>query len=228
MIPDMAGVVFSYLFVFLILGLAELFLRRGWLTSEESRKFIHIAVSNWWLIAMFLIKSYVYALIPPLTFAFLNYFSHKKRIFKSMEANRGRAGLGTVYFPISLTLLVILSWWDGLLSLNPYFGAVGVMIMGYGDGLAAVVGSRYGSKIFTIRGAKKSLEGSLIMFAVSFLISFIIIILMANLSLKAFVLAVLIAFISTLAEAFTPKGLDNITVPLLSFAVFTFLFKAFF
>ena len=221
------GIGSSYIFVFLILVLAEIFLRKKWLSPEYARKFVHIAVSNWWLIAMFLIKSYVYAVIPPITFVFFNYFSYKKSLFESMEEKGGKAGLGTIYFPISLTLLVLLSWWDGLLHLNPYFGAVGVLIMGYGDGLAAVIGSKFGRRTFNVRRTSKSLEGSLAMFAISFFIALGAFALLSRFSFTALALALLVAFVSTLAEAFTPKGFDNITVPLLSFAVFTFLFKVF-
>jgi len=159
---------------------------------------------------------------------FLNYLSYKKSLFKSMEVNREGATLGTIYFPISLTLLVILSWWDGLLQLNPYFGAVGVLIMGYGDGFAAVIGSKFGRRTFTVGRTRKSLEGSLIMFIISFFISLGAFVLLARFSCIILALALLVAFVSTMTEAFTPKGFDNITVPLLSFSIFTFLFKVFF
>ena len=85
--------------------------------------------------------------------------------------------------------------------------------MGYGDGLAAVIGQKVKSKSFNILGSTKSIAGSATMLIVSLIISILIFsfIGIEYLILKAF----LIAIIATILEAISVKGLDNITVPLI-------------
>ncbi|KAH0793956.1 dolichol kinase [Histomonas meleagridis] len=121
--------------------------------------------------------------------------------------------LGLIYFPISLTILVILTY-TGVIQ--NYICGMAVLIMGYGDGLAAVFGMKFGKKkIFGM----KSYVGSVAMFFTSL----IVMILFSNYynlgytnSAKSFAITLLIALAVTVIEIFTPLGLDNITVPLSS------------
>ena len=48
---NLLGIILSFIYVFIILGLSTLLQKRG-LSTEGSRKLVHIGVSNWWLIAM--------------------------------------------------------------------------------------------------------------------------------------------------------------------------------
>ena len=43
------GIIVSYLYIFVIIIFAKLFEKKG---KEVSRKFIHIMLGNWWIIAM--------------------------------------------------------------------------------------------------------------------------------------------------------------------------------
>ena len=211
------GVIISFIFVFTIIGISEVLKKKGILSVEGSRKFVHVGVSNWWLLAMYIIPNYIFALIPLLIFVVLNYMSYKKNIFSSMERGKGKEDLGTVYFPLSLTVLVLFTWWDGVLFKNPYYGAVGALVMGYGDGFAAILGDQYGKHVYHIRGSKKSIEGSAAMFVFSFLVTIIILFLEFHiLNGLHFLIAFLVAVVSTLIEGITPLGVDNITVPILS------------
>lgn len=210
------GLIISYGFVFLIMGISTVLQHKGVLKDEGARKFIHIGVSNWWVIAMLFFDNIYFAIIPPITFIILNYASYKFNIVKSMERG-GNGNLGTVYFPISLLILVLLTF-SNINGLSPYIGAIGILILGYGDGLAAVVGKAYG-KTELIHG--KSLEGSITMFLASFMVAVLILTVYQPLMVAIFAGA-LIAMVVTVIELFTPKGLDNLTVPL-GASLFTFL-----
>lgn len=79
--------------------------------KEASRKFIHILLSNWWLIAMAFFDHIGYAMIPPIAFVVINFLSYKGNLIKVMERDEEKKdGLGTVYFAFSLIPLVILSY----------------------------------------------------------------------------------------------------------------------
>ena len=214
---NIIGVIISFIFVFSIIGISEVLKKKNILSVEGSRKFVHVGVSNWWILAMYMIPNYIFALIPLLIFVVLNYMSYKKNIFSSMERGRGKEDLGTVYFPLSLAVLVLFTWWDGILFQNPYYGAVGALVMGYGDGFAAILGDRYGKHVYHIRRSKKSIEGSVAMFVFSFLVTIVILLLeFHTLHGLHFLVAFLVAIASTVIEGITPLGFDNITVPILS------------
>lgn len=206
------GLVLSYILVFLIIGISTALQKFKVLGDEGARKFIHIGVSNWWILAWVFFQgenALWYAIVPPITFILLNYYSYKTNLIKSMERS-GNGNLGTVYFPISLLILVIFTF--GVIN-RPEIGAVGILVLGYGDGLAAVVGKAYGKRKLV---NNKSLEGSLTMLFVSFVVV-LAILLVAGVSLvSTLIAAVVVSILSTLIELYTPKGLDNLTVPLFS------------
>ena len=86
--------------------------------------------------------------------------------------------------------------------------------MGYGDGLAAVIGQAVKSKEFILAGNKKSVAGSLAMFCVTLMI-FVGFLVYGNSEYVA-IKSILVAILMTIVEAVSIKGTDNITVPLIT------------
>lgn len=207
---NLVGLIISFVFVFIIIIIGEILNKFGKSHKEFSRKFVHIGVSNWWIIAMLTIDSIYYAIIPPIIFILLNYMSYKKDYISSIERNN-KESLGTVYYPISLLILVLLFW-----ERNIYIGAVGILIMGYGDGLAALIGIKYGLNEFKVGNNTKSIIGTTTMFMVSFVVTAIGLTIVIGFSRNVLIISIITAFIATIFELVTPYGLDNITVPLIS------------
>ena len=198
------GLIVSYVFVFLMIGISTALQKKGVFNDEGARKFIHIGVSNWWIILMIFFDHVFLASIAPISFIILNYASYKLNIIKAMERS-GKGNLGTVYFPISLLILVLFSFATGYL----YIGGLGILILGYGDGFAAVIGKAYGRRQLAFN---KTLEGSLTMFFASLVVA--ITLLLMYVPAHAIWFAPLIALFATCVELVTPKGLDNLSVPL--------------
>ncbi len=217
---DLIYVAYSFIFVFLIIGLSTLLKNKKILADEAARKFVHISVSNWWFFVLFF-NELLYALIAPVAFIMLNYLSYKNNIFKVLERS-GKSDLGTIYFPISLFILVLFTFLVGPDKIYEFAAAIGILVLGYGDGLAAVVGKKFGKKTL-IHG--KSLIGSSVMFIVSILVTVtVILIYQPILPLYVSILMVVfVAFTATLVELLTPKGLDNLTIPLTVTLVVTLL-----
>ena len=206
---NIVGIVVSIIFVFLIIGISSLLTKFKLLSNEGSRKFIHIGVSNWWIIAMIFFNSNIYAAIVPGLFVIVNYISYKKQVFKAMERDGSKNDLGTVYFALSLLILALITFKNAEFS---YIGALGILIMGYGDGLAAIIGVKYGKHKFKVLGNEKSFEGSLAMFVFSFLVSVSLLYIFNPVNITLF--SLIVAIVSTALEAISPYGLDNLTVPL--------------
>lgn len=208
---NIAGIIISFLFTFSIIGISTIMTKQGVLSRENSRKFVHIGVSNWWIIAMIFFDNPIYAAIPPGCFVFLNYIAYRKSIFKVMEGERNKKDLGTVYFAVSLLILTLVTFSSGS---HPYIGGLGVLIMGYGDGFAAVFGTKYTKYSFKIWNNTKTLSGTCAMFVFSFLAAFVILKIYNPAS--ALPISVILAFAATIIEMFSPLGIDNLSVPLLT------------
>lgn len=205
------GLLLSYALIFLVIGMSTVLQKTKIVGDEGARKFIHIGVSNWWILAMLLFDNVLFAIIPPITFIILNYYSYKTNLIKSMERG-GQGNLGTVYFPISLLILVAITF--GLDE--PMIGAIGILILGYGDGLAAVFGKAYGKRTIV---PGKTVAGTIAMFISSLVVAIIIF----SIAWPSHVhLAIAVSGIATLIELHTPKGLDNLSVPL-GTSLFTYL-----
>ena len=208
---NLIGVFISVLFIVIIMIVAEAFSKAG---KEATRKFIHIMVSNWWVIAMIFFDNMWWAAIVPALFVVVNYLSYKSNIIKVMEREEGeenKDSFGTVYYAISLLILALVTF--GPVQ-NPLIGLCGAIVMGYGDGLAAVIGQRFKSKELKIGNSKKTIAGSTAMFVITLMImtGFFYYVGASLWLLKAIVVAV----IMTVVEAVCPKGTDNLAVPLLA------------
>lgn len=213
---NVIGIVISYVFVALIIIAAKFFEKAG---KEASRKFIHIMLSNWWFIAMYFFDNFIFASIVPLSFVVINYISYKKNLISVMEREDGKQdGLGTVYYAISLFLISVFTF--GIIK-KPEIGLCAILIMGYGDGLAAVIGQSIESFKYKIGNTEKSLAGSSAMFIVSFII--IGIFLCSISSPLWFVKSLILSIILTIVEAFSIKGTDNLLVPIVACALLTII-----
>ncbi|TVQ40109.1 MAG: hypothetical protein EA384_04165 [Spirochaetaceae bacterium] len=210
---DLIGLAAAYAMIIAVIAIAGLLLRNGLFTPTLSRKFIHISVAHWWLIAMLFHTRALFAAIGPATFIVFNWIAYRRHLLAAMEDPEHRRNLGTVYFPISLLILVLLCY-GGPLPL--YVGAIGVLVMGYGDGLASVVGSRWGRLRITLPGIDKSVLGSATMFLASGVVVALFMLRFQPTATTSLVLtaAAATAAAATLIELATPFGFDNITVPI--------------
>lgn len=200
------GIIISYIYIFLVILGAKLFEKRG---KEASRKFIHIMLGNWWIIAMLFFNNVIYAAFVPATFVIINFISYKKNIISVMEReDNEEEGLGTVYYAISLLLLSIITF--GIID-NPKMGLVPVLVMAYADGFAAVFGQKIKSKPIKIGSTSKSIAGCVTMFIVTFIITSAFLRYTGTPMWPLF--AVIMSAFATIIELISIKGLDNITVP---------------
>jgi phytol kinase len=130
----------------------------------------------------------------------------------------GRKTYGVFYYALSITILVALLW-----DRYPEYAVIGVMVMSWGDGMAALIGKRFGRHTFVHMGNKRSLEGSLAMFVTSFIVMLGIFGTTHSLAPHDLMVAIPVAAIAAILEAFSPGGTDNLSVPLSSAAFSYFL-----
>lgn len=210
------GIIISYLYIALVIIGAKIFEKKG---KEASRKFIHIMLGNWWIIAMYFFTNVWCAVLVPATFVVINYISYKKNLIKVMERDE-QDGLGTVYYAVALLILAIVSF--GIFK-NPSLGLAPTLVMAYGDGFAAIIGKSIKSKKYKLSDTKKSFAGSATMFVIStFLIGGYLAFYHTGIFWRTAhwpTVTCLIGFAITAIEAVSGKGWDNITVPLATLAM---------
>lgn len=177
--------------------------------GEVTRKIVHIGSGQVVLLAWWLkIPAWVGvgAAIVAGGVAILSYFLP---ILPSLESV-GRRSLGTFFYAISMGLLIGYFF----SRQQPEYAALGILIMAWGDGLAALIGQNFGQHPYQLWGIRKTWEGSLTMLVVSFVVTVLILGIIQQISLSLMAIALIVAILATFLETFSKFGIDNLTVPL--------------
>ncbi len=213
MLPDPLLLVLAFVYVLTAIGVGELLRRTLHCSPDWTRKFIHIAVGMISVPTVLLFQRLVWAIIPPLVFVVVNYLDYRWGVIQAMTTS-GRSNLGTVYFPLSFAVILALFWGDPSgPAAQPRLIVAALMPMTWGDALAAMVGGRVGRRRYRVLGATRSVEGSVTMFIVSAVATFLASGVMSPAGLSV---ALVTALGATVAEALSPWGMDNLTVPAIS------------
>jgi len=195
---------------------------RGWISSQMSRKIIHIGTGPLYVLCWLLFRNdasarYFAALVPLAITA--QFFAVGVGLIKdeaavkalSRSGNRREILRGPLYYGIIFVLMTVIFWYD-----SPV-GIVALMLLCGGDGLADIFGRRFGRK--TIPWNKgKSWAGSLAMFAGgwAFAVAVVGVFVAAGIfapPLTAFLLPItLIALAGAVVETLPTPEMDNITV----------------
>lgn len=219
---DLVGFLLSGALVAFFLALALLVVRcgkekLGSSCSEIARKIVHIGVSNWFFIYYFCFETSFWAIVGLAAFAILNFVLTLSGAFAAIIGKQSEErSWGVVYYPLSLILLLLFVHFGYGEKADVGCALLG---MGYGDGFAALIGQKFGKRK-VLKNSKKSLVGSLTMWIIVFLIVFFLKLWLSSSNVSIFALAlysILIGFVASVAEAITPLGLDNVSVPVVVF-----------
>jgi phytol kinase len=221
---DLIGLILSYGYAFgLLFGVEALGRWLKW-PQHLTRKIVHIGAGMWVWGILALFDTRAYGLIPFATFIVLNYVFYRFQVFKAMDA--ADSSPGTVYFAISITALFALLWHrSGPVDRVPVAVAA-VMAMTWGDGLASIVGQTYGRRHHSVAGHQRSWEGTLAMALATFVSVLAALVILPGSALspmsptvsfaRAVVMALVAGVIAPAAEAISPAGTDNLSVPLVT------------
>ncbi|MBN2410426.1 DUF92 domain-containing protein [candidate division KSB1 bacterium] len=199
---------------------------RIWLKwpPESSRKFVHVFTGILVSITPFVLLSMWPMVILGTLFAVFDFFAIQKNFMRGMH-NTKRKTYGTVFYPASFVILVLLLWEQDKLVL-----VTSMLIMAIADALAAVVGEKAVKPLHINIGFEdKTVQGSATMFLASFCIVVCTLLLFPQLSnsqyttVQIFWIAAIVAVFATACEVISLKGSDNLTVPLGSAFVMQYL-----
>jgi phytol kinase len=203
------GLIICFVYVFGIIGVAEGLRRWRGYSSGFTRKVIHVGVGmmSWGL--HYLFDTPWFFVIACAAFMVINLLDWRYGFFAAM-ASSDRSNLGTVYFPFAAGVVAVLFWEQ------PPLMVAALMPLTWGDGLAPVVGRAYGRHHYVVHTSTRSVEGSLGFFAGCLLFTWLALWLVAGspqISPAAALLpALAITIATTLVEAVSIWGLDNLTI----------------
>jgi phytol kinase len=224
-ITNLMLLILCYLYIVVIIVIAVRIDHK--FPKNLKRKFLHIMIGNF----VFIIPFFTYTTFPA-NFPFFvaspfilltlsaspaSPFNLKNKISGLADITTGGHQFGLVFYAISYTILAF------FFSAKPYIIIAGILPMAFGDAAAPLVGQKLGRHQFNIF-SKKSIEGTTAMFTITFVsvtLSLLLFSYLCPFSISTLLLASLgVAALATATEALTPKGLDNLTVPLISTLVF--------
>ncbi len=203
-----------------VMAIAESLRRFAHAQPEMVRKVVHIGTGNVILIAWWLQIPAWIGISASVLFSLVTLLSYRLAILPDIN-NIGRKSLGTFFYAVSIGVLISVFW-----QTHAYYAVMGVLIMAWGDGLAALIGKQWGQHPYKLWGMQKTWEGSLTMTVVSYGVSSAIFLSVQGNIWQTWLFAGAIALIATGLEAFSKWGIDNLTVPLGS-AIAAFLLNDF-
>ena len=219
---DIILILVSYCYILALIAISGRLEGVLGLSRGSSRKFLHAMIGTLVLVMPFFRWQLAPVLIAApfilITFIASPYTpSPKLRELLGSLAELTEEGqhLGLILYAISFTLLVV------LFPTRPDVVAAGILPMAYGDSSAAIVGRRMGRRE-TLNG--KTVEGSVGMFSAT-LVSLVLCLAFFS-SFQSFTLtqivapSVAVAIVCAMVEALSPRGLDNIAVPIMGALTF--------
>ncbi len=196
-------------YVVAVIAAAEGLRRKAGFSSDFTRKVVHIAVGMMVWVVPFLFSSPWPFVMIALLFALINLLDWRFGFFAAM-ASSDRSNLGTVYFPLAAAVVVVI-FWD-----RPPLMVAALMPLTWGDGIAPIVGRAFGRHAYTVMGHRRTLQGSAGFFVAGLLFTWLALWLIPGPPTIAPVNALLVALVimgsTTLVEAVSLWGMDNLTV----------------
>ena len=202
----------AFLCIFLLLvGIAHVLYKFVGVSSENSRKFLHVSGGFLALCSPLFFKSHWWVLILCALAFLLLFITYIKHWLPSIHQTR-RKSIGSVIYPIPIYIcfLVAMQKSNNLLFYLP------ISLLTVSDTMAELGGKHFGKYSRKLIHSQKSVAGS-ISFALSALVICIVWTCFFYLSSQEVIIVSLaITAIATITEIISTRGLDNLTVPLVT------------
>ncbi|MDP8305702.1 MAG: phosphatidate cytidylyltransferase [Candidatus Chlorobium antarcticum] len=214
----------SFAYVFSVPPLMDYLVTKRGLPRDISRKITHICAGSVIIFLPLFIDGDWTQYLNVAVFAVWALLLLQKGLFaadddqavKTMTRTGERKELlrGTLYF-VAVAMIC------GTVYYKQFEGVLAMAILGWGDGLAPIVGTRYGKIKYEVM-SPKTVEGSLAFFAGAVGAGLFFVHLIVPEAFDAGRI-ILIALIATVVEGVSPREVDNIAIPVTVIAAASFL-----
>ncbi len=201
--------------------------------AELLRKTLHIICMILILLVVNMFATWYDAVFAVIIFVLIGYpilvLLERFPKYSNFFAERRKGEVKRSLLLVSLMVVILISvFWGWLGTTWKYTIIIAVMAWGFGDAAAALVGKAYGDHYIdhNLVEGKKTIEGTLAMFAVSWLVIFVIIMIYTEVPwYLCFIIALLVAPVCAIVELFSRRGMDTITVPIsAAILIFTYTY----
>lgn len=219
---DFIALIITFIVSLIWLRVNDYAAHKGWISGQLSRKIIHIGTGPIFVLCWLIFPNttnsrYIAALVP---FAItLQFFLVGIGVLRDESAVQAMSRTGNpreilrgpLYYGLVFVLITIFFWYDSPI------GIVALMLMCGGDGLADILGRRYGRSHIPWN-PRKSWIGSLGMFSGGLILSIFILAIYISMGIFNTTLIDLIptilfiTFLATIVETLPLQDVDNITV----------------
>ena len=194
-----------------LFGVAELMYHQFKVKVELTRKFVHVGTGLLTLLFPVLLGNHWLVLLLCTSFALILIASLKFNLLKSINAIE-RESVGSLAYPVSVYACYLAFDYFGQQYIYFYLP---VLILAICDPVAALTGKTWPVGKYKVGKENKTLLGSSMFFLSALVLGFLLFrALNPQLALAHILLStVLVALISSIAEALSRKGYDNLTIP---------------
>jgi len=192
---------------FIIIG-TELLKRKFSFPTAVTRRVIHIGTSAVVGVSAFFVTREELILVS-LLFIGILCVGRIYNLFSAIHAVE-RYSFGDIYLPLGVAVTAFI-----FLPHNLHAFQFGIFIMGFSDAIGGFIGERYGKHFFTIMGNKKTIEGSMVFFLTSVIVTCIF---YPVLGYQVLLFPLILVFV----EAISIYGLDNLVLPIVAAFLFDF------
>jgi phytol kinase len=202
---DWMVLILSVLVVFVLLCVSEVWWRKTRVHNETSRKFVHVTVGSFVAFWPFFLSWHEIELLS-LAFLVVVAISRHFHLFRAIHSVQ-RPTWGELFFAIAVGSVA-------LISQNKWIYMTALLQMSLADGLAAVMGLRFGRHYrYKVLGQTKSIVGTVTFLVISF-ITLIVYSHYSGVYLDLYFLTSL-SIVAALVENIGVFGIDNLIVPLI-------------
>jgi phytol kinase len=190
--------------------------------GEYTRKFVHAVTGVITLLFPIYFDSHWFVLGLCAMFAIILQVSLRIDFLKSINSI-DRDSYGSITYPVSVYGIFLFARYAHGDILEPAFYYIPILTLALCDPIAAIVGRNFPWKPFRVGEGTKTGAGTLAFFVSAVILEFILLRTLTGTSpMNCLVLALALAFLTSVAEAVSRKGLDNLFVPAIAAAALYF------
>jgi phytol kinase len=195
----------------LLFGIAELLYHKLKVKVEITRKLVHMVTGLLALLFPVMLGNHWLVLLLSILFAIILFISLRYKLLQSINAI-DRDSVGSLAYPFAVYASYLV--YDYFHQQYVYF-YMPVLVLAVCDPVAALSGKRWPIGKYSPAKESKTLMGSTMFFISAFLLILLLQqVLHGNAEVyKKLITALIIALVSTIAEAVTKKGYDNLAIP---------------
>lgn len=204
------AIIFLSIFLLLLL-ISHLLYRYLKVSSEESRKFLHVSGGLLALCCPLFFETHWWVLILCSLAFILLLFTFVKHWLPSVHKTK-RKSIGSVLFPIPVYICFLIAENKS----NDLLFYLPVSFMTISDTAAEWAGKKWGSRTMQFMNGQKTLAGSLAFAICGILISIVWGLIFHFTTEKIIMISLVTSFLAAITELVCIKGIDNLTVPLVT------------